>query len=279
MKIRTFVPFLLLLLLLESGCSFQRTLKHGDVDAKYELAMKLYEQRDYSRALQLFDQLIGVTRATDRSQRIYYSYAYCYYNQKEYTLAAYYFKRYYENFPVSKDAEECHYMEAYCYFKNSPEYGLDQTSTYDALRELQAFINQYPQSPKVPECNELIDVLRAKLEKKAYRMAKLYYRMQDYLASITVLNDILKDFPDTRNREEIMFLIFKSSYRYAVNSIEQKQKDRHQKALAAYTDFATQYPSSQYYREATELAEKTKTALAQLQIQPQKNNKPPTIKQ
>jgi outer membrane protein assembly factor BamD len=276
-KNRVFLFFLFFSLLLASGCSFQRTLKHGDVEEKYAMAMKKYEQKDYSRALQLFDQLIGLTRATDRSQRIYYSYAYCYYYQKDYTLAAYYFKRYYENFPMSKDAEECHYMEAFCYYRSSPDYGLDQTSTNDALRELQAFINQYPHSPKVPECNELIDKLRAKLEKKAFRIAKLYYRMEDYLAAITVLNDIMKDFPDTRNREEILFLIFKSSHRYAMNSIEVRKKERHQKAIVSYNEFASQYPASPYLQEAMELAEKSKKELSQIQSATQKNSKPPII--
>jgi len=264
MKKGTFFLLFLILIIVAGSCSFQRTLKSNDIDLKYETAMKMYNAKDYSRALQLFDQLMALLRATDKSQKIYYCYAYCYYYQRDFTLAAYYFKRYTENFPNSKEAEECLYMEAYCYYMNSPEYGLDQTSTTDAIKELQVFINMYPQSSKVPECNELIDNLRAKLEKKDYRMAKLFYRMDDYLAAITVLNDILKDYPDTRNKEDILFLVFKANHKYAMQSIESKKKERFSKALSAYNEFIAAFPKSTYIPEANIMMERSKKELGQV---------------
>jgi len=270
MKKGTLSVVFLILIILASSCSFQHLLKSSDVDVKYETAMKYYNAKDYNRALQLFDQLMGLMRASEKSQKIYYSYAYCYFYQKDYTLAAYYFKRFCENFPNTKEAEECLYMEAYCYYMNSPEFGLDQSSTTDAIKELQVFINQYPQSAKVPECNELIDNLRAKLEKKDYRMAKLYYRMDDYQASITVLNDILKDYPDTRNKEDILFLVFKANQKFASQSIETRKKERILKAIAAYNDFVALYPKSTYLPEANEMLAKSKKELVQLKAPNQK---------
>ena len=249
------------LLLSFSSCKFQKILKSGSVDEKYETAVKLYTQKDYSRALQLFDQLTGAMRATDKSQKIAYYYAYCYYNQKDFTLAAYYFKRYSTNFPNTPEAEECMFMSAYCNYLNSPEYSLDQTVTYDALKELQLFVNTYPASKRVSECNDLIDKLRLKLEMKDYKTAKLFYRMDDYVASITILGNILKDFPDTPHKEEILFLIVKSYHRFAKESVEEKQKERHTKAIAAYNDFVAQYPESKYIAEAADLKERSRKEL------------------
>ena len=79
-KANFFIAFSLLLSF--SACQFQKIVKSGSVDEKYEAAVKLYTQKDYSRALQLFDQLTGAMRATDKSQKIAYYYSYCYYNQK-----------------------------------------------------------------------------------------------------------------------------------------------------------------------------------------------------
>jgi outer membrane protein assembly factor BamD len=252
--------FLLAFCLLVSftSCKFQKILKSGSVDEKYEAAVKLYTQKDYSRALQLFDQLAGAMRATDKSQKIAYYYAYCYYNQKDYTLAAYYFKRYTTNYPVTEEAEECLYMSAYCNFLNSPEYSLDQTVTYDALKELQLFVNTYPTSKRVSECNDLIDKLRLKLETKDYKIAKLFFRMDDYAASIQMFNNILKEFPDTPHKEEILFLIVKSYHKFAKESIFEKQKDRHTKAILAYNEFVAQYPESKFIPEASDLKERSK---------------------
>jgi outer membrane protein assembly factor BamD len=231
-------------------------LKKGDVDAKYDLAIKYYNEKDYSRALQLFDPLISAMRATDKSQRIYYFYSYCYYYQKDYTLASYYFKRYANNFPNTKEAEECLFMSAYCNYLNSPDYNLDQTITMDALKELQLFTNTYPTSPRVSECNDLIDKLREKLERKDFKIAKMYYRMSEYQASITVFNNILKDYSETPHREEILFLIFKSYYKYSDRSIESKKKERFNKTLLAYNELVTQFPESKFLSEANNLKEK-----------------------
>ncbi|MEI7895572.1 MAG: outer membrane protein assembly factor BamD [bacterium] len=244
-----------------SSCKFQKILKSGSVDEKYEAAVKLYTQKDYSRALQLFDQLAGAMRATDKAQKIAYYYAFCYYNQKDLTLAAYYFKRYSTNYPNSAEAEECMFMGAYCNFLNSPEYSLDQTITYDALKDLQLFTNTYPTSKRVSECNDLIDKLRLKLEMKDYKIAKLFYRMDDYTASIQMLNNILKDFPDTPHKEEVLFLIIKSYHKFAKQSIFEKQKDRHAKAILAYNEFVAQYPESKFMAEASDMKERSRKEL------------------
>jgi outer membrane protein assembly factor BamD len=270
MKYRISFPILLILLLSFGSCSFQKTLKSGSMDEKYDAAIKLYHEKDYSRALQLFDQLINVVRATDKSQRIYYYYAYCYYNQKDYTLAAYYFKRYSNNFPNTPEAEECYYMGAYCLYMNSPIYTLDQTNTYEALKELQLFVNTYPASKRVPECNELIDKLREKLASKDLRIAKMYLRMEDFAAAIQCFNNILKEYPETKDKEEILFMVVKTYYKYAKESIEDKKKDRHTKAVEAFSDFQSQYPESDFLSEAQDLKAKSQKELEAIYARDQK---------
>ena len=257
------VSFLLLAVFVMtfSSCKFQQVLKKGDVDQKYEMAMKLYEQKDYSRALQLFDPLINMMKATDKAQKLYYCYAYSYYYQKEYTLASYYFKRYTSNFPNTKEAEECAFMSAYCNYMNSPDYQLDQTSTIEAIKDLQLFTNTYPESARVSECNDLIDKIRIKLEYKDYKIAKMYYRMEDYVSAVTCFNNILKDYTDSPHKEEILYLILKSYYKYAKESIESKKKERYMKAVLAYNELLSHYPNSQYLTEANELKTKTEKEL------------------
>jgi outer membrane protein assembly factor BamD len=239
-------------------------LKSDDTEKKYAMALQLYEEKDYSRALQLFDQLMGVMRATDKAQKIYYTQAYCYYYSKDYTMASYYFKRFSSNFPNTRQAEECTFMSAFSNCQNSPDYNLDQTTTKDAIKELQAFINTYPESKRISECNDLIDKMREKLETKDFKIAQLYYRMDDYIAAVTSFNNILKDYPDTQRKEQILFLIFKSYNKYAMQSIDQRKKERIQKAFTAYNDFATLYPSSQFISEAKSMKERSQKELDML---------------
>jgi outer membrane protein assembly factor BamD len=258
------------LLLSLSSCKFQKLVKSGSVDEKYEMAVKLYNEKDYSRALQLFDQLVGAMRATDKSERIYYFYAYCYFNQRDYTLASYYFKRYTSNFPNTPNTEECQFMSAYCNYLSSPEYSLDQTVTYDALKEFQLFANMYPTSKRVSECNDLIDKLREKLEMKDYKVAKMYYRMDDYSAAVKSFSNILKEYPDTKHKEEIMYLIFKAYHKFAKQSVLMKKQERHIKAIVAYNEFIAQYPQSQWVEEAKSLKESTQQELDSMFLKDEK---------
>ena len=270
---KSFLFFCLsLLVFLSTSCKFQKLLKSDDTEKKYAMALQLYSEKDYSRALQLFEQLMGVMRATDKAQKIYYNQAYCYYYSKDYTMASYYFKRFSSNFPNTREAEECTFMSAFSNCQNSPEYSLDQTTTRDAIKELQAFINTYPESKRIPECNDLIDKMREKLETKDFKIAQLYYRMDDYIAAITSFNNILKDYPDTQKKEEIMFLIFKCYNKYAVQSIDARKKERIQKAFTAYNDFSTLYPSSQFIAEAKSMKEKSQKELKLLGLKNQKEN-------
>ena len=264
--------FLVSLVFLANSCSFRNILKSDDAEKKYDYAVKLYNEKDYSRALQLFDQLMEVTRATEKSERIYFYYAYCYFYQQDYTLASYYFKRYCSNFPNTKMAEECSFMGAYCNYMNSPDFTLDQTNTSESIKDLQLFINMYPKSTRLSECNDLIDKLREKLESKDFRIAKLYFRMDDYSAAITSLNNILKEFPDTKRKEEILFLIFKSYHKFAIESVEHKKKERHLKALSAYNDFVSQFPESVYIEEVKGLKNRSAKELEKLYAKDEKIN-------
>lgn len=247
--------FLYLILILFAfqliSCSkYQKLLKSNDNNEKFERAITYYDHGDYYRAQQLFDQLINVYAGTDKVEKINYYYAYSYFKQDDYITASYYFKQFAKKFPNSKLAEECAYMSAYCQYMDSPKYNLDQTNTTESIKEFQLFINAYPQSERIPKCNELMDKLRGKLELKSFETAKLYFKMEDYKAAITTFNNVLRDFPDTPHREEIMFDIIKANYKYALKSIESKKKERYQAAIEAFDSFISAYPESSYLNQA-----------------------------
>jgi outer membrane protein assembly factor BamD len=241
---------LLTSILLTSCGQYRKVLKSSDIKLKYSTAVTLYEKGDYHRAMQLFDELLIYYRGTDTSEKINYYYAYCNYGESDYLQAGYYFTKFTSTFPTSKYAEECNYMSAYCQYLYSPEYGLDQTISIDAIKEFQLFINQYPQSTRVPKCNEIIDELRYKLEKKEYETAKLYYKIQSYQAAYIAFKNVLKDYPDTKHKEEVYYYMLSSSYLYAQNSIETKKKERLELARDAYYSLNTIFPASGYSKEA-----------------------------
>ncbi len=236
------------------SCSkFDRLVKSSDYELKYKKALEYYNKGNYTNAQILLEELIPVFKGTERAEEVYYYYAYCSYNQADYGLAAYHFKTFSRNFPRSKHVEECAYLNAYCYYLNSPGYTLDQSDTKNAISEMQAFINNYPESKRIDSCNMVVDELRQKLEKKAYAICKQYYFLDDWKAAIAECANFLKDYPDSKSYDEVFFLMIKSNYLLAVNSIESKKQERLDKTIENYLKFVDLYPNSVYLKEAEKI--------------------------
>jgi hypothetical protein len=77
----------------------------------------------------------------------------------------------------------------------------------------------------VEEANRLIIELRDKLVYKSYLSGKLYYDLKNYKAAVVALTSSLKDFPDTKYREELMFMLLQAKYYLATRSVEEKKRD------------------------------------------------------
>jgi outer membrane protein assembly factor BamD len=229
---------------------FNRLLKNGDMETKYAAAINYFQKENYTKALTLLEELVTVYKGTAKAEEANYYFAYCNYNLDDYIIAGYQFRNFVKNFPNSVHAEECAYMNAYCFYLNSPPYSLDQTDTRLAIKEFQRFTIQYPKSERIEKCNQLLDILRGKLERKASENAMLYYVMGDYRASAAAFANYVKDFPSSTNTEYYSFLAVRSTYLMAVNSIDRKKEERFKAAVDSYLKFIETYPNSTYLKEA-----------------------------
>ncbi|MBL4585674.1 MAG: outer membrane protein assembly factor BamD [Flavobacteriales bacterium] len=255
------------ILIVFSGCSkYSRILKSNDFEKKYDMAKLYYNNGKYQKAFPLFEELITVFRGTSKAEDVYYYYAYSNYMLGDFMLAGYHFNNFVRTFPRSDRAEDAQFMNAKCYFLDSSDPTLDQTSTRKAIDELQLFINKYPESPKVDECNDLMDRLRFKLETKAYNGAKLYYRLGEYKAAIFALRNTLADYPDTKFREEISFMKLRSSYLLADNSIEKKKEERFENTLKECEDFMEKFPRSKNLKAAENIKSDSTKELDKLKL-------------
>ncbi len=258
------LQLLLVSMILISCSKYQKVLRSNDYNYKYNMAVTYYQKGDYNRAMPLFNELSTVMKGTDKIQEVNFYYAYCNYSIGDNLLAAYLFRNYTINFPNSKHTEECAYMMAYCYYNEAPIYSLDATNTNRAIRELQLFIDRYPNSIRVARCNSLIDELRDKLSLKAFENAKQYYITSNFKSAIIALENVLIDYPSFKNREEVHFLIVKSTYLLAINSISNKVNDRLKATLETFSHFKDNYPKSNYLKELDLIYTKTNIMLNEI---------------
>ena len=99
------------------------------------------------------------------------------------------------------------------------------------------------------------------LDRKAYEGAKLYYKMEDYLAARVAFRNVLKDDSENIYREDILYYIAMSSYNYAHLSVPEKQKERYLTFIDDYFNFIGELPDSHYRRELDSVYRKAQRAL------------------
>lgn len=253
---------LLLLLFVASSCSkYQKLLKSTDNDLKLEKAIEYYEKGDYNRAIGLFTDVIPAFRGTQKAELINYYYAMAHYKIRDYVMASHYFRTFHQAFPQNEHAEEFLFLAAYCKYLDSPRSSLDQSTTLEAIRDFQIFINRYPGSERVAEANRLIDELRLKQEQKVFDIALLYYNIRDYVASITTFKALIQDYPNSRFREEAFFNVVRASFEYAQQSIPDRQAERFSEVVAAHNRLRRNFPESRFLTQSERLSN-----LAQAQI-------------
>ncbi len=254
-KSLTILSLFIVFTLVFSSCKskFEKLRASTDVAKKYQEAIRLYNKKDYSKALVLFDDLVQRYRGRSESEDLYYYYAYTNYKLKDYLSARYHFKTFADTYPSSPKAEECRFLAAYCFYLDSPNFSLDQDNTYKAIESMQLFINLYPKSERVAEASKLILDLRDKLERKSFENAKLFLDIGDYQAAVIAFKNSAKDFPDTKFAEEMEFLAIQAQYLYAKNSLEIRQEERYTEVVDEYERFLERYPKSSYLKEAEDL--------------------------
>ncbi len=242
-----------LFLLASCGGDYKKIQKSTNSEVKYNAAVAYYKAGNFLKALPLFESLIPIYRGTDREQDVYYYYAYTSFRLNDFIMAGFYFSNFYHTFPHTPRAEECEFMHAYCDYLNSPIYNLDQTDSKKGIEAFQTFIDDYPGSARISEANHYIDVINSKLEKKYFEISKLYFTTEYYHAASVSLTNYIKTYPNSRYDEEACFLIIESDYKYAVNSVKNREGDRLQATIDAYLKFVDSYPKSDFLKEAQSL--------------------------
>jgi len=152
---RVFILLAAVSLVMHSCSEYQKVLKNEDVKAKYDMAEKYYEAKDFKRANRLLEQIAPKYVGKPQGERVQFFLANSFYQIENYNFAGYQFERFLKSYPKSDKAAEASFLGAKSYFMLSPVYSIDQTDTDKALDKLQLFINSYPESEFLAEANSM----------------------------------------------------------------------------------------------------------------------------
>lgn len=252
---RRFLIFIPLLALLFSCTEYSKVLKSRDVDYKFDYAKRAYEEKKYVQASTILGEIYTPLRGTAKGEEALYLLAMSYYENQDYENSNLYFKTYYQRYPKGKFAELCHFYSGFGFYKDSPDPQLDQTYTIKAIEELKNFIELYPKSEKQKEAQDAIFEMQDKLTLKELQNAQLYYNLgnfmgNNYESAVIVARNALKDYPYSKYKEDFEFLILKSKFQMAKNSVAEKMEDRYNDVVDEYYAFINNHPDTKHAKEA-----------------------------
>ena len=233
------------------ACSskYDNLLMSNDLDAKYTAAFDYFNKGKFRKAANLFESLSVMTSGTERDDSVQFYWGLSNYKAKDYYTAEANFSKFVSNFPRSVFTEEARYMRVDCLYRSTLRYELDQVPTYTALSAMEEFVRDYPSSEWAGDVRVKAKVLNDRLDKKAFENARLYYKMEDYKASRVAFKNIIKTDAENIYREDILYYIAMSSYKYAYNSVPEKQKERYMDFMDDYLNFIGELPDSPYCKE------------------------------
>lgn len=241
---------------------YQKVLKATDIKVKYDAAESFYNNGDYRQANRLFEQIAPKYVGKPQGERVLFFFADSYYKIGDFNTAGYQFERFLKSYPNSDKAVEAAFFGAKSYYELSPVHSLDQTDTDKALGKLQNFINAYGDSAFVEEANILAKELSNKKERKAFEIAKQYFKIAvgfDYtflFAAEEALTNFLVDFPGSIYREEVFFYQFATANSLADNSVNQKKEERIKNAQESLKNLLKYYPETKFMKEVNDISDK-----------------------
>lgn len=246
-----------------SSCGeYNKVLKSQDYEYKYEAAKSYFAKGQNSRAATILEELVTILKGTTNGEESLYMLAMTYYNQGDYVSASHYFNTYYTTYPRGIYTELARFYSGKALYLDTPEPRLDQSSTYKAISELQMFMEYFPGSSRQSIAQNMIFELQDKLVEKEYLSAKLYYDLgsysgnasysstgNNYLAAVVTAQNVLKEYPYTKMREELSILVLRAKYGMAKESVLEKKEERMRETIDEYYAFKNEFPESKYLNE------------------------------
>ncbi|MFI3301634.1 MAG: outer membrane protein assembly factor BamD [Rikenellaceae bacterium] len=264
--------FTLLTGVLLGACATQNKLSAEDPEVVYKQGLVLYEAEKWNKASRHFENIMGEYIGAPCEDSIIFFNARCKFKDTDYNAASTYFEAYRRQFSRSPFLEDAEGMLILCYYYSSPPPDRDPTNVHKTISSIDEFMSRYPKSDKIDDFKEIRAELVQRLHDRSYLNAYTYYKIGKYKSAIVAFKNSLKEYPESTNREKIMYYMILSGYELARNSIESLQVDRYLSLVDMYYTFIAEFPSSEWRKDVDAINEKAKAFLEKSNTQQQEED-------
>lgn len=170
---------------------------------------------------------------------------------ESYVLGINEFREFLSFYPTHDRADYAQYKLGMAYFYQMRRPERDQTETREAIRELTAFVQRYPQSELIDEGRAHLREARDRLSESEYLVGLHYHRSKWYPGAIERFRGVLERDPEFTNRDAVYF--------YLAEAFERVQQPA--QALPYYERLLKEFEQSEYLAEATKRVDALKDAI------------------
>jgi outer membrane protein assembly factor BamD len=169
------------------------------------------------------------------------------------------FREFLTFFPTNPRADYAQYRLAFAYSKQMVAPDRDQTATHETIKELQVFLDRYPNSSLINDARKLMREARDRLSESSFRVGRTYYRMKWYPGAIGRFREVLKDDPDFTHRDTVYFHLAESLLKSAGTADNEASNAARAEALAYYERLVKEFEVSEHLEDARKRIAELKT--------------------
>lgn len=243
---------LIILSLFIFACSSIKDTTDMTPEERLSYSIQLYNQEDYEEAIKEFEAIILQYPGSSIVDDAQYYLAMTRFQREEYILAAYQFSKLIKGMPSSEFVATSQYMLANSYYELSPNYTLDQQYTKKAIEEFQVFIDFFPLNEKVADAETKIKELNDKMARKEYESARIYDKMEYYLAALKYYDSVTEIYHDTQYAPLALY--------NKINLLLEKKRDA--EALTDSQKFLEKYPGHENYADVEKIKKSLESKLS-----------------
>jgi outer membrane protein assembly factor BamD len=156
-------------------------------------------------------------------------------------LGANEFREFLTFYPTHPRADYAQLQLARCFVEQMLAPERDQSATRDAIKEIEIFLQRFPNSALMPDARKMERDARDRLSQANYRVGFYYFRVQWYVGAIDRFRDVLAADPAFSNRDAVYYHLAESLYR----------TDKKAEALPYYERLVREFEKSEFL-EATQ---------------------------
>jgi outer membrane protein assembly factor BamD len=202
-----------------AGCAALSSGQSGDpdfsaqADENIRLGTDAMERKDFLQAEKYFEHVRTRFPYLEAANEAELKLADLDFEQEKYAEAREKFQNFIKLHPTHAQVDYAAYRSALSHYEDIPsDFFLlppstekDQTEVQAALRSLNEFIRQYPDSQYIPEAKQKMEQTRQRLAEHELYVANFYAKRERWKAVAQRLEGLLKDYPGTALEEEALF--------------------------------------------------------------------------